>query len=82
MSTSDFSLQIEAFAELGIPTEMAYILSEVIVQSEQTYSRMLILSEHVTGKTKDLLIVFLQRYEKLPRELAESVFENVMAGAR
>ena len=37
---------MEAFCELGLQPEMAFILAEVIVQSEQTYSRMLILQEH------------------------------------
>ena len=50
-----FSLQMEAFCELGLQPEMAFILAEVIVQSEQTYSRMLILQEHVTGKTREVV---------------------------
>lgn len=79
MPTIDFSLQIEAFCELGIRPEMAFILSEVIVQSEQTYSRMLILSERMEGKTKELLLAFIEKYESLPRELSERVLVEATA---
>jgi len=71
-----FSLQMEAFCELGLQTEMAFILAEVIVQSEQTYSRMLILQEHVTGKTREVVVAFVEEFEDVPRKLAESVFET------
>ena len=71
-----FTLQMEAFCELGLQPEMAFILAEVIVQSEQTYSRMLILREHVTGKTKDVVVAFVEEFEDVPRKLAESVFET------
>jgi len=66
---------MEAFCELGITPEMAFILSNVISQSEQTYSLMLILKEHIEDShTKRILIAFIEQYEDVPRKLSEKVF--------
>jgi len=68
---------MEAFCELGITPEMAFILSNIIVQSEQTYSLMLLLKEHIEdGKTKKILIAFIEQYEDVPHKLSEKVFET------
>lgn len=69
----DFSLQVEAFCELGIHPELAYIFAEAIVESEETYCRMLLLSEKLNGNARDLLLKFIQKFESFPRELSESV---------
>ena len=75
----NLTLQMEAFCELGITPEMAFILSNVIVQSEQTYSLMLILKVHIEGgKTKELLMAFIEQYEDVPRKLSEKVFETAI----
>lgn len=69
-------LQVEAFHEIGLTPVMAMFVTDVITKAEETYYRLLLLSESVQGDTKQTLMVLVEKMEPLPRELSTSFLEK------
>lgn len=74
--TAQLPLQAEAFLEAGLSPVMAMFVTEIIMKAEDTYSRLLLLSESVQGDTKQTLMVLVEKMEPLPRELSTSFLEK------
>ncbi|MBI3332407.1 hypothetical protein HYZ99_05650 [Candidatus Peregrinibacteria bacterium] len=69
---ANLPLQAEGFLDAGLSPVMAMFVTEIIMKAEDTYSRLLLLLESVSGDRKETLMVLVQKLEPLPRELSTS----------